>query len=115
MSYKVAVASSDGKFVNQHFGRTRQFLVFEIKDDGQFEFIALRDNTPPCDDGTHNDDLLARTVDLVSDCRSVLVSRIGPGAIDALVSRGVRPYAIPDFIEDAIKRLILLRSKDVNS
>ena len=31
VSFKVAVASSDGKFVNQHFGMTQQFLIFEIK------------------------------------------------------------------------------------
>ncbi|OPY58379.1 MAG: FeMo cofactor biosynthesis protein NifB [Pelotomaculum sp. PtaU1.Bin035] len=106
MSYKVAVASSDGKFVNQHFGRASQFLIFEIKDDGGFFFLVLRDNTPPCDGGAHNSDLLARTVDLISDCRVVLVSQIGPGAIDALLSRGIQPHVIPDFIEDALKRLI---------
>lgn len=106
MSYKVAVASSDGKFINQHFGRARQFLIFEIKDDGAFEFLVLRDNTPPCNGGEHNDDLLAKTVDLVADCRAVLASQIGPGAIDALVARGVRPYVLPDFIEDALKRVI---------
>jgi len=111
MSYKVAVASSDGKFINQHFGRARQFLVFEIKDDGEFEFLVLRDNTPPCDGGVHNDDLFAGTVDLISDCRAVLASQIGPGAIDALLSRGIQPYVIPDFIEDALKRLIHIRKR----
>lgn len=30
MAYKVAFASSDGKVVNQHFGRTKQFLIVEI-------------------------------------------------------------------------------------
>ncbi len=41
MSYKVAVASSDGKFVNQHFGMAQQFLIFEIDDD-EYKFMELR-------------------------------------------------------------------------
>lgn len=109
MSYKVAVASSDGKFINQHFGRASRFLIFEIKDDGEFKFLAIRENTPLCDGMEHNDDLLARTVDLISDCRAVLVSRIGPGATEALVSRRIRPYEFTGFIEDVLKRLILSR------
>ena len=30
MSYKLAIATSDGKFVNQHFGRANQFLIVEL-------------------------------------------------------------------------------------
>ena len=33
MSYKVAVASNDGKFVNEHFGRAEKFMIYEIYDD----------------------------------------------------------------------------------
>ena len=107
MSYKVAVASSDGKVVNRHFGHARQFLVFNIKDNDEFEFIELRENTPPCAGQEHHDDKLAKAVELVADCRAVLVSQIGPGAADALTARGIRQYVLPDFIGDAIKQLIL--------
>jgi len=110
VSFKVAVASSDGKFVNQHFGRASQFLVFEVKDNGDYEFLALRKNTPPCNSGESHDDLLTKTLDLISDCRAVLVSRVGPGAAEALVLRGIQPYVIPNFIEDALKQLVLLRT-----
>gem|GEM_PF-434265 len=110
MSFKVAVASSDGKFVNQYFGRASQFLIFEVKDNGDYEFLALRKNTPPCNSGESHDDLLTKTLDLISDCRAVLVSRVGPGAAEALVLRGIQPYVIPNFIEDALKQLVLLRT-----
>ena len=39
MSFRVAVANNDGKYVNQHFGKAEQFLIVEVKDDGEFEFI----------------------------------------------------------------------------
>jgi nitrogen fixation protein NifX len=48
MSHKVAIASSDGKFVNQYFGRVNQFLIVELKDDGNYEFLELRKNVPSC-------------------------------------------------------------------
>jgi predicted Fe-Mo cluster-binding NifX family protein len=111
VSFKVAVASSDGKFVNQHFGRANQFLIFEVRDDGSYEFLTLRKNIPPCNSGESHDDLLTKTVDLISDCRAVLVSRVGSGAAEALGLRGIQPYVIPNFIEDSLKQLVLFRAK----
>lgn len=113
MSYKVAVASSDCKFINQHFGRARQFLIFEIKDGGGFEFLALRENTPPCGVGEHDDRLLEKTVDLISDCKVVLACQIGPGASDILLARGIHPYSRPGFINDVLKRLTFSKIKNL--
>lgn len=108
MSYKVAVASSDGKFINRHFGHSKEFLIFNV-DGENFQFLEHRENAPPCTGQEHHDDRLARSVDLLSDCRVVLASQIGPGAAKFLLSRGIQPYVLPDFIEDALKRLIALK------
>lgn len=105
MSIKVAVASSDGKYVNEHFGRARQFLIFDIKDE-KYEFDELRDNAPPCAGQDHHEDLLIKTVELLSDCQAILVSQIGPGAMEALALKGIKSYVIPDFIDEALNRLI---------
>jgi nitrogen fixation protein NifX len=106
MSYKIAVASSDGKVINQHFGRSKQFLIFAVTDDGEYKFLELRENTPPCNAGEHGDVQMANTVELLSDCRIVLVSQIGPGAEQKLNARGIRAYSIPDFIDKALDKLI---------
>lgn len=105
MSYRVAVASNDGKYVNQHFGRATQFLIFNVEND-KYEFIELRKNEPPCSGEGHNEDQMSRTVELLADCKEVLVSQIGPGAIRALSSKGIRSSVLPDFIDDALKSLI---------
>ncbi|WP_272942742.1 NifB/NifX family molybdenum-iron cluster-binding protein [Methanobacterium formicicum] len=47
MPIRVAAASSDGKYVNQHFGKADKFLIFDIKDNGEHEFIELRETAPP--------------------------------------------------------------------
>ncbi len=31
MTIRVAVGSSDGKYVNQHFGHAQKFLIFDIE------------------------------------------------------------------------------------
>lgn len=113
MSYKVAVASSDDKFINQHFGRTRRFLIFEMKEGGEFEFLASRENNPPCGAGEHDDHLLEKTVDLVADCKIVFASQIGPGAEDILLARGIEPYSLPGYIKDVLKRLARAKRKSL--
>ncbi|MCX7745386.1 MAG: dinitrogenase iron-molybdenum cofactor biosynthesis protein [Clostridia bacterium] len=106
MAYRVAVASSDGKVVNQHFGRSRQFLIFEITDSGEWSLVEHRENVPPCGFGDHHEDGMKRSVELLSDCSKVLVSQIGPGAEQALKLKGITAYAITDFIENAFQKLI---------
>lgn len=104
MSYRVAVASTDGKYVNDHFGRARQFLIFEISSTG-YQFIESRSNIPSCnpeqaDEGGHN-----KTLKLLADCRAVVVARIGPGVEQVLAAQGIQAFTIPDFIEEALKHL----------
>lgn len=111
MSFKVAVASSDGKYVNQHFGMAKQFLIFEIDDEGEYKFLELRKNVPACDVGGHSEDAMARSVELILDCKAVIASQIGPVAVDILVSHGIEPYISPTFIDDALEHYVFGASK----
>jgi predicted Fe-Mo cluster-binding NifX family protein len=111
MPYKIAIASSDGKFVNQHFGKAQQFLIVELKDDGIYEFLELRKNKPTCTVEGH-DSTIEDTLDLISDCDGVLVSQVGPGAADRLIERGIQPIIIPMFIEGALKKVYELTQEN---
>lgn len=46
--YKVAVASSDGIVVNQHFGRADTFFIYEVAGTGNYRFLETRTVTPVC-------------------------------------------------------------------
>ena len=111
--YKVAVATSDGKTVDSHFGHVSNFLIFEVDEEtGKFEDIEDRDVKAACSGGScagtqaaeevsgcgsgagcggHNGagpgdssmDLIAKTL---SDVDYVLVARIGPHAVQALAA-----------------------------
>lgn len=107
MPYRIAIASSDGKFVNQHFGKAQQFLIVELNDDGSYKFLETRKNKPACTVEGH-DSTIEYSLDLISDCDGVLVSQVGPGAADLLIERGIQPIVIPMLIDDALKKVYQL-------
>ncbi len=115
MEIKVAVASSDGKTVNEHFGRTRSFLIYRLTGD-QWRQVEERTNLPACSGRQHDDNLLERTAELLSDCRGVVVSQIGPTAMDTLLYRNILPFVLNDTVDDALavvlaSKLFLARNK----
>ncbi len=108
MAIRVAVASSDGKTVNEHFGRTGSFLIFRLAGD-QWQQVEERPNLPACSGQRHDDNLLERTAELLSDCRGVVVSQIGPAAMDTLLYRHILPFVLDGTIADALA--VVLASK----
>ncbi len=106
MSYKIAVASTDGKVINQHFGRAEKFYIIDVEDSKEYHYLEERETFAACQGGTHDEDLLTRNVELLSDCKYVLVSQIGPGAEYALSKRGVTAFAIANYVDEAVKKLI---------
>ena len=105
MSYKVAFASTDGKVVNEHFGRARQFHIVEI-DDKDYKVIESRENIPPCNDFQHTEDGIINSIKLIEDCKAVFIARIGQGALNEVEASGIQAIGAPYFIEDIIDNLI---------
>lgn len=105
MSTRVAVASNDGKFINQHFGHAKMFLIFELNDEGSFEFLETRENVPTCNGGDHEVSALDNTFNMIKDTNIVLVSQIGPGASQFLISNGIKPFMVPTYIDEALDKL----------
>jgi len=101
---RVAVVSSDGKVINQHFGKASRFLIFEV-DWGKIQFMEVREITPLCGSAEygHADDALSRTISLISDCEAVLCARIGSGAEEELRRNGIKPIESPYFIHEALR------------
>jgi nitrogen fixation protein NifX len=105
MSYRIAVASTDGKVVNQHFGKAEEFYIVEVEEDETYKSIEIRKVPPVCTGANHDDNAMQRNVEFLSDCRYVLVSRIGQGAENALDRHGITAYIIPGLIEESVNKL----------
>lgn len=103
---KVAVVSSDGKVVNQHFGKASRFYIFEV-DGEKIQFLEVRETIPVCgsaDEG-HADDVLGRAISLISDCKVLLCSRIGSRPQEELKKKGISAIEAPYFINEALKSI----------
>lgn len=103
---KIAVASSDGIVVNSHFGKARDFYIYEMDDKEQVHFLEKRSVTPVCEGGNHDDEKLKTNLEKLKDCGYLLVSRIGGKAASVAESFGMESYEIPGIIEESVEQLI---------
>jgi len=79
MAYRIAIASTNGESVDQHFGQARNFLIYEILED-RVEFIEDREVDFISNEATHADSNLGRVSLLLKDCKAVFVVKIGEKA-----------------------------------
>lgn len=105
MTYRIAFASTDGKVVNEHFGKARKFHIVEIDED-KYKFIESRDNIQSCSEFQHTEEGLLNSIKVISDCTAVFVARIGEVALRKVEAEGIQAIEAPYFIEDIINRLI---------
>lgn len=112
-SYKIAVASSDGIVVNQHFGHADTFYIYSVTDGIAERTEDVRKVQPVCHGGDHNDEQLTENIRLFQDCKYILVSRIGMRAAAQAEQLGVTPMELPGIIEDSIKKLVSF--EEINS
>jgi predicted Fe-Mo cluster-binding NifX family protein len=104
MAYKIALATSDGKVVNQHFGRCPSWTIIEIDEDSS-RFLEKREIAAACAPGGHDDNVLGAVIDALSDCRAALAARIGQGAAVRLEARGIAAFECGEFVDDAIAKV----------
>ena len=80
---RIAVVSTDGKTVNDHFGRAERFLIYDVDDKLTFVEKRLAEKYS-VDDPNHDFDQqkFNKTSNLLKDCARIYVTRIGerPGA-----------------------------------
>jgi nitrogen fixation protein NifB len=89
----MAVASSGGGLINQHFGHAKEFLVYEASAEG-VRFLGHRRAAQYCGgevDCGEAEDTLARTIAELADCEVVLCSRIGIEPWGQLEASGIQP------------------------
>lgn len=96
---KIAVATTNGKLVDLHFGDANQFLVYEIVGDkGEFKEIREKTSLPLKD---HTERWVA-SIDLINDCKAVLCSKIGKEPTIELRKLGIKPIELDCEVETAL-------------
>jgi predicted Fe-Mo cluster-binding NifX family protein len=105
LSIKLAIASSDGKVVNQHFGHARVFHVVEVNGD-TYQFLETRDVPPSCGEQGHSTDAFDAVLTILDDCDGVIVAQIGIGASEYVINHGLRIFECRGLIDDVLQELI---------
>lgn len=101
---RAAIASTDGKVINQHFGHAEQFYIVKINEDN-YEFLEVRNVCASCMGGSHEAGNFENTAKILEDCSVILVSRVGPGAYEFLTRRGFKVLEEPGIIAEVIHKI----------
>jgi nitrogen fixation protein NifB len=94
----VAVATKGGGVVNQHFGHAKEFQIFEV-DANEAKFVGHRKIDHYCQGGYGEEASLDGIIKAISDCKAVLVSKIGDCPKADLSLAGIRAVESYDIIE----------------
>ena len=92
----IAVASKDGKEINQHFGHAERFLIFDIEN-GDAKLVDERKVERYCSfDPEHplRGHLIKGIFDALSGCRAVVTAQIGEHPKGELEKLGVESFVI---------------------
>ena len=103
--YKVAIASTEGETVNQHYGKAEKFYIYSIDDQVGYDLEEERHVQPVCMDGAHEISRMEKSVLNFTDCRYIVVSRLGAAASATLAAAGITAMELPGSIDDAILRV----------
>jgi nitrogen fixation protein NifB len=101
----MAVATTGGGLINQHFGHAKEFLIYEASA-MDVRFIGHRKTDLYCSGGDacgDGESVLARTIRALEGCEAVLCARIGYEPWGQLEAAGIAPNAehAMESIEDA--------------
>lgn len=101
---RIAVCSSDGRMVDEHFGSTSQFLILEIEENS-VHFAEWRKTEPSCHGGSHDGNTSAKNIALIEDCQLLVAVRAGPPVLAKLAAKGIQVHLTDNSIADTIELL----------
>ncbi|MBT0665947.1 dinitrogenase iron-molybdenum cofactor biosynthesis protein [Geobacter pelophilus] len=103
----IAVASKDGRDVNQHFGHAERFLIYDVEgesvklvDEKKVERYCSYDPDHPL-----RGHLLRAIADALKGCRAVVCSQIGECPQQEMANLGVDTFVVNGPIKSALTEL----------
>jgi nitrogenase molybdenum-iron protein alpha/beta subunit/MoaA/NifB/PqqE/SkfB family radical SAM enzyme len=104
----IAVATKSGMMVDQHFGQTSEFYVYQYQS-GNAVFKEKRtvnrycSGQEACDS---NEDKIDSIIETIADCKAVIAMRIGDAPKQKLNTKGILTYTACDGIEKSINEVV---------
>ncbi|MDR3255609.1 MAG: hypothetical protein LBT31_08565 [Synergistaceae bacterium] len=121
MIKRVAFASSDGDFVNYHFGRANTFFIYDIGDRSVPSALVEKrrcyriPGQGRIEQGiAHQPEELERVAELLEDCEAIFVVRIGATPAEFFIERGLRVFQLQARIDDVIEEVMKLNELEMS-
>ncbi|MBO5199439.1 MAG: hypothetical protein J6B85_13145 [Lachnospiraceae bacterium] len=133
MSYKIAIASSDGVTIDRSFREAEEFLIIEVDDKGSHELLEVRRSEKEttaekqtqvtsnagrgcagktgCGGGSGCSGADSPKLSLIADCRCLICTKIGFKIYKELEKKAISVFEIDLRIEDALKKIIKYYNK----
>jgi len=119
MSYKIAVATSDGVNVDLHFGVAESLKIYAVEgleyhlvEERQTE-VCKQEGDQGCSGGCGNGGgngcaggEKSESVNLISDCRAVVAAKIGRNVLRQLELKAISCFDVAMPINDALTKII---------
>lgn len=117
MAYRVAITSSDGNQIDQHFGKSKSFYILEIEETGEWEKMELREVDEKKVEELanelgingectgHNDVFLKYVGLLLGDCTYLLTAQIGAKPYNILQQNNINSLEAPNDLAVAIEKV----------
>ena len=87
----IAIASTDGETVNEHFGRATRFWIYDIS--GPEKSLIITRNVEPLSTGDKNhpfdQERLDKVTEAIKDCAKVYCTKIGDRPREELEKHGI--------------------------
>ena len=88
---RVAFATTDREYVNQHFGSARAFVIYGVNE-GNARVVSICEfGDQPQDEG---DEKLGPRIDQLRDCAAVYCRACGASAVRQLLLQGIQPVRV---------------------
>ncbi len=103
---KIAFATKDGKKINEHFGHSKSFAIYEITPDS-YTFLENRDVVAQKGGMSEEEDKIDSRVKTILDCAMVYVAQIGGTAAAKVIKNKIHPMQAKneEEIEETLERL----------
>ncbi|UYO41912.1 dinitrogenase iron-molybdenum cofactor biosynthesis protein [Rhodopseudomonas palustris] len=104
---KVAIATGNGVGVTEHFGYATDFQIWDVSTSTP-RLLETRRNIPGCGadrSATQQRDPLDVSVDLVADCRAVVVAKIGECGVNRLAELNILAFETDDTVDSVVREL----------
>lgn len=139
MSFLTAVATTDGKNIDQHFGHAKSLKVYQVEEDGTFQLqeerLIPRVHAPEEPAGNHEENsgcgcggrrgggcgcgrlrtmdvsFLDPVVNTFADCRYILASRVGPVIDKAFGKRQITTFSIDLPVQEALGKIAVYETR----